>query len=128
VLILCIIEIPEISNLFNILLSNEISCINCNQLLSFQSQNYNAVTLSINDNCVVDIKTALESTLTDEITDFTCNNCGHNLALVKNFIVTTSDYLVIQLKRFKFILEKQQTEKLFKNILCNGIIELKMLR
>ena len=118
-------EIPEISNMFNILLGNETSCCKCGQILSSQSQNYNVVTLSIKENCIVDIKTALESTFCDEIIDFACNHCGHNLASVKNFIATTSDYLVIQLKRFKFISKKQQTKKLFKNILCDGIIELK---
>src|SRR5438552_15163044 len=81
--------------------------------------------LNIKENCIVDIKTALESTFCDEIIDFPCNHCGHNLASVKNFIATTSDYLVIQLKRFKFISKKQQTKKLFKKILSDSIIELK---
>ena len=38
-------EIPEVSNMFNILLDNEKSCIKCGQILSSQSQNYNVVTL-----------------------------------------------------------------------------------
>jgi ubiquitin C-terminal hydrolase len=79
-------------------------CLNCNNLTKLNYNNYlNKIQLSISKNNIRSFEDALNNyTLTNEMNDYSCENCNHTgKAKERTLISALSKYIIIQLLRFK---------------------------
>jgi ubiquitin C-terminal hydrolase len=79
-------------------------CLNCNNLTKLNYNNYlNKIQLSISKNNIRSFEDALNNyTLTNEMNDYTCENCKHSgKAKERTLISSLSKYIIIQLLRFR---------------------------